>query len=346
MKQLFPRILGNEQAKNRIGAAILSARAPHAFLIVGEDGSGKHTLALNIAAALNCERRRDAHSPLPCCACGSCQRIFSGGHVDVRVLDRSKDRATLGVSEVKELREDMFLSSTEADVKVYIISDAEKLTTEAQNALLIVLEEPPENVVIMLLATSADSILTTIKSRAQLVSLSRFSHGELREHLLKLSPEARALAGTNPSALDAVITAADGRLGRALELSNPILSAEEAERRELTLKFLSATAPGVPYVRISEATSALPTKRAELLSMLEAIIQALRDLTAAKKTREFTTLFFPTPEEARRFAEPFKPARLIAIYELVSRAHEDCTRNANVTLTLTNLASGIRLLKV
>ena len=165
MRTFFPSIFGNSFHKNRIATAILEGRLPHALLIDGPGGSGKRLFALEIASALNCECANDDTRPLPCGRCNSCRRIKEGSFTDVKVLSRSDQKATIGVKEIKDFRADMYLSATESKYKIYIIDEAEKMTTEAQNALLIILEEPPKNVVILLLASGTDSILTTIKSR-------------------------------------------------------------------------------------------------------------------------------------------------------------------------------------
>ena len=137
MRRYFPALLGNEKTKSRIGAAIDGGTLPHALLIGGAFGSGKTTLAIEIAAALNCEKKGDGASSLPCGECGCCKRIRELNFPDLKVLSKPKDRATLGVDAIKDFREDMFLSSTESDYKIYVIDDAETMTTEAQNALLV-----------------------------------------------------------------------------------------------------------------------------------------------------------------------------------------------------------------
>lgn len=345
MKKLFPLVYGNEGMKNRIGNAIIDGRAPHAFLVDGPRGSGKATLAVNIAAALNCEARSDGYSPLPCGKCDSCRKIFAGGHVDVRTLKKSTDRSTLGVAEIKEFREDMFLSATEAEYKVYIIEDAERMTPEAQNALLIVLEEPPRNVVILLLASGTDSILTTIKSRTQYIATSRFTPEELSRYVVEISPEARTLRANDRAAFDAAIMGADGCIGQALELTNPQSATEASEVRQRALTFVRACASGVSYAVLSDAVSTFPTKRAKLCEQLEAVFSALRDMIAAKRAQDFPTLFFTTSEEAREAAEGFRPARLLAIFDIVNRAHEDCSLNANVTGLLTVMTASIKQLR-
>ena len=131
VRDVFPKLYGNAVTKSRLGAAIQNGTLPHAFLIDGEAGSGKMTLALEIAAALNCENK-DAHAhSLPCYNSNNCKRILGGGHVDVHVLERADGRATIGVQEIKDMRSDMFLSSTESDYKIYIVRDTERTIRSA-----------------------------------------------------------------------------------------------------------------------------------------------------------------------------------------------------------------------
>ena len=338
--EYFPRVLGNHGTKNRIGSAIRAGKAPHAFLIDGPRGSGKMTMALEIAAALNCEVRGGT---LPCGRCNTCRRIYAGEYVDVKVLGLDGDRATVGVSQIKEFRRDMFLSATEAEFKVYVIKDAERMTPEAQNALLIVLEEPPKNVVILLLAAGCDRILTTIKSRAQYLPMARFTKGELREHLTAISQEAARLAVNDPERLGVVLTEADGILGRALELTDPVRSRALMEEREMTLGFIRSLGSRTGYASILRAVEALPTKRQELCSALESIMTAIRDVVAAKNASDAPTLFFANAEEAIRVGGELGQSYLLAIYDLLIHTHGELNKNAGVTALMTSLAAKVKL---
>ena len=344
MRRYFPRLYGNEKTKERIGSAIDNKTLPHAFLAIGESGSGKTTLTTEIAAALNCERRGDGSPILPCGECNCCRRIYDGNFPDLKVLSKQKDRATVGVDAIKDFREDMFLSSTESEYKIYIIDDAECMTTEAQNALLKVLEEPPSNVVIMILATEGDKILTTIKSRAQHISMSRFGEEELECHLLKLSADARELKRESEEKFRGVIMSADGRLGLAIKLSNKKLAAECAEERGEIIALIRAMTARHSYRELHEAIAALPQKRAELSLVLESVISALRDLIVIKQDKHPSLIFFSSAKEASEVCPQTSVKTLLQVYEEIRRAHELCSRNANVTNLTASLAARIRLL--
>ena len=343
MRKYFPELFGNEHHKERITSAILEGKLPHAFLIDGPSGSGKMTLAKGIASALNCEKSDDDSYHLPCGKCNNCRRIRENAFPDVKVLERPMDKATIGVSQVKDFRADMYLTATESKYKIYIIKEAERMTVEAQNALLIILEEPPKNVIIMLLASGTDAILTTVKSRAQYIAMTKFSNEELGAYLESTNYEATKMALDDPRGYKALVVSSDGRIGRALELLDPKRRAENEQKRRESLAIIEAVSNRAPYTALHEAISALPAKRNELAESLETLIMALRDIITAKKSDSFSPVFFGERSEARSLGEGLSLTRLIGIYEAVTDAHDQCIKNANVSLLLTKLAADIKL---
>ena len=110
MRKYFSELYGNDAVKARLGAAIESGTLPHAFLVIGAEGSGKKTLTLELAAALNCESKGDKPATLPCHRCNSCRRIAEGNYTDITRLKRQSGKATIGVEEIRVFREDMYLS--------------------------------------------------------------------------------------------------------------------------------------------------------------------------------------------------------------------------------------------
>lgn len=341
MKNYFPRLIGNDETKERLCRAIDAGRLPHAFLIGGPSGSGKSTLATEMAAAINCLAGDDSSS-LPCGACNNCRRIYEGNFPDLKILSKKKDKATLGVEAVKDFREDMFLSSTEAEFKIYVIDNAECMTPEAQNALLKVLEEPPKSVIIILLATECDRILTTIKSRAQYIAMARFNEEEMESILLDRSDEARSMQIGDKERFKAVIMSADGRIGVAQNLLSRKSSEENFEEFTETVKIISVITQKSSYADIRGAISMLPTKRADLLVALERLMSALRDLIVVQYSQGAKTVFFPDAESTKKHCGRPSAKRLTAVYDIINEAHELCTKNANVANLLATLASKIK----
>jgi len=342
VREFFPRLLGNEETKARIGRAIAEGTVPHAFLIGGPSGSGKSILATEIAAAINCERRGNANHSLPCGACNTCKRIYEGNFTDVKTLSKKKDKATLGVEPIKDFREDMFLSATESESKIYIIDDAECMTVEAQNALLKVLEEPPRGVFILLLAKECDRILTTIKSRTQYVAMTRFSKEELKGHLLDRSEDAVRLLRESGERLESVLMSADGVLGQALMLASPRSAEENEENRREVSAVIEAIGKRSAFSDIYSAVMALPQKRVELCEALERIISAVRDLIVLGESETGVPVFFASREDALRCGANIDKKRLFSLYDALSEAHKLCQRNANVGNLLVNLAARIK----
>ena len=140
----FPNIVGNGSLIRRLSRDIAENRLSHAYILEGARGSGRHTLALNAIAAIECSARGEhtAHSPIPCGRCKSCEKILSGKSPDVITIGLAEDRATIGVDAVRALKDDIYTAPTDLSIKAYIIEDADLMTTQAQNALLIAEDVP------------------------------------------------------------------------------------------------------------------------------------------------------------------------------------------------------------
>ena len=330
----FSRIFGNEDTKKRLSAAIRSNTLPHAFIICGPRGSGKRTLAVEIARAVNC-----GGSSLPCGFCATCRRIKEENFTDVKYLRRSGGKATIGVEELRDFKNDMFLSPTESAFKFYIIEEADLLTPSAQNALLKVLEEPPSGVLILLLSATGDGILTTIKSRTQHVSMQRFEADDIKRYLASKGK----LLTQNQDKLTAILMCSDGRIGRTLELIGEGAEDAEAQRRT-TEAILLALRKNVPYSTLLAAIRMLPTKKDEFASAIESVISAIRDLILLKNTPNAPLIFYSDRDAAIALAEDFNLKRLLSVYDVMTRALEDNSRNVSVLSIITVIGAKIKFL--
>jgi DNA polymerase-3 subunit delta' len=258
----------------------------------------------------------------------------------VHLIDRG-DAATVGVDSIRRLREEMMLSASESDIRVFIIADADSMTAAAQNALLIVLEEPPKNTLLLLLCESAERLLPTIRSRAQLLRMGYVSEGELEDYLLSHIPEAAALKSKSPEQLAAIISAADGRIGEAERLLRPKTEAALLKLRESVTSLAVAFVEAKSYGAVYTALSSLPSKRPELAAYFPMLLRALRDLSLLRREPEIPLLFFTDRSAALALARRADFARLVRIYDAVSAAENDILSNANIPLALTALAASI-----
>ncbi len=159
--QSFADLIGQEHVKTTIENAITSGRIAHGYIFSGHRGTGKTTVARILARCLNCEK---GPTPVPCGVCASCVEIAQGGAVDVIEIDAASNR---GINEMRELRESVRFRPARDRFKVFIVDEAHQITSEAFNALLKTLEEPPEWVVFVLCTTEAHKIPSTISSRCQ-----------------------------------------------------------------------------------------------------------------------------------------------------------------------------------
>ncbi len=168
----WKKIVGHEWAVDLLKGAIIHDRVGHAYLFTGPKQVGKGTLARTFAMALNCQS--EALEDRPCGRCRPCKLIAGGRHPDVRLLlpeisDRGK--ATLKIDQIRGLQQELSLTATEARYKVAIIKQFDTANASAANAFLKTLEEPPNNVILLLTASEADSLLPTITSRCRTIGL-------------------------------------------------------------------------------------------------------------------------------------------------------------------------------
>src|SRR6059058_4199576 len=171
--QSFQDVVNQEHVKTTIENAIAQNRIAHGYIFSGQRGTGKTTVARILARCLNCV---NGPTNQPCGVCPSCVEIAAGGAIDVIEIDAASNR---GINEMRELRENIRFRPARDRYKVFIIDEAHQITSEAFNALLKTLEEPPEWVVFILCTTEVHKIPTTIASRCQQFSFRSVDFAEL-----------------------------------------------------------------------------------------------------------------------------------------------------------------------
>jgi len=171
--QTFDEVVGQEHVTTTLRNAIERGRVSHAYLFAGARGVGKTTTARILAQALNCET---GPTPTPCGECDSCREIANSASVDVYEIDGASNR---GIDEVRSLRESVRYAPSRGRYKIYIIDEVHMLTTEAFNALLKTLEEPPKHVVFIFATTQPNRVVPTILSRCQRFDFRRLSEKDI-----------------------------------------------------------------------------------------------------------------------------------------------------------------------
>ena len=168
----FP-LVGNKRAKDTVESFISSGRFPHAIIIEGEIGTGKKTLAGYLAKTALCEEPTP-----PCGVCRNCHLADAGPPPDIQVVAPEEKKKNIAVGQIRELRTTAYHSPHTARRRAFIIEEAETMNAASQNSLLKVLEEPPSDVVFILVTTSAKALLDTVISRCMTISLSLFGRQE------------------------------------------------------------------------------------------------------------------------------------------------------------------------
>ena len=208
--QDFDTLVGQHAVKTALSNALASGRIAHAYLFTGPRGTGKTSTARILAKALNCDKGPTAH---PCGECLNCERIAAGASMDVIEIDAASNR---GIDEIKSLRDQTAYSPVNGRYKVFIIDEVHMLSTEAFNALLKTLEEPPAHVIFILATTDPHKIPATIHSRCQRFDFRRVTVEEITDHLAMVAEKSGINA--DREALCLIAIQSEGGMRDALSL--------------------------------------------------------------------------------------------------------------------------------
>lgn len=345
-------IIGNRPLLSRLTRDVRDNCLSHAYILDGQSGSGRHIIARHIAAAIACHHRSGhqnhlgdagqmgffdneppstpvAEGPIPCGVCEGCRKVLENICPDIQIIGR-EGKATLGVEAVRRIKETVYMAPGELDTKVYIIEDAETMTPQAQNALLLTLEEPPPYVLFLLLCNGADKLLETIRSRAPVLHTEPISEADIRAYL---SRQKRSLPSDE---LEALLICADGSVGRALALSDLKSVRSILKQRALVDTFMRGCADRQKEP-IFSAIGQFGSKREDVMTLLSLTTLAVRDLLLLKKSETARLKYYTSRDTAMELSEVFTAKALLSLYQALDKARDELTRNGNVRLTLTHM---------
>lgn len=264
----FADLVGQEHISRTLSRAVTTGQTSHAYLFTGPRGTGKTSTAKILARALNCA---EGPTLTPCGVCDSCRSISDGSSMDVFEIDAASNR---GIDEIRDLRESVKFAPTEGHYKIYIIDEVHMLTTEAFNALLKTLEEPPERVIFILATTEPHKVPATIQSRCQRYDFHRITVTEIRDRLLYVCKESDIAA--EEDALDIIAAQADGGMRDALSILDQCMALAEgtltAERVQEALGLV-----GRAWIR-RMAGEIAARDAAALIAQLSELLQSGREL--------------------------------------------------------------------
>ena len=275
-------LVGQQHVAKTLLNALENHRVAHAYIFTGPRGTGKTSAALIMSRAVNCQSPTPEGEP--CGQCEACRRIARGASMDVLEIDAASNR---GINEMRDLRDGVKYLPAQEKRKVYIIDEVHMLTTEAFNALLKTLEEPPEHVMFMLATTEPHKVPTTILSRCQRFDFHRIGQQQLFEHLQQLVQlEGRT---ADDAALRLIARRAEGGLRDAVSLLDQCLVASEGNLSQQTIagvlgivdeRFVMAMAEAVAGhdgLRIIKGVELLSAEGRDMRLFLQQLLEFVRE---------------------------------------------------------------------
>mgnify|MGYP006278109653 CR=1 FL=1 len=338
--QKFDQVLAQEHVTVTLKNAIRSGRVGHSYLFTGPRGVGKTTTARILAKALNCE---NGPTPDPCGECLACMGITRGNYLDVMEIDGASNR---GIDEIRELRQKVRYASTGGRYKVYIIDEVHMLTNEAFNALLKILEEPPEQVVFIFATTAPRKVPATILSRCQRFDFRRIPSGVMADYISReaesegIEVERRALlmvcrAGGGSmrdalSIMDQLVSYADGAIDA--EVVADLLGLVESDLLESVVSAVLRGEAAKALDRIAAAMS----RGHDTVELLESLVSYLRNLmlVAAGAPSGLEGLSDAEEEAFARLAEITDEVTVLNLIRILGSACREARRDSLPRVTL------------
>lgn len=273
----FNDILGHEQIKEHFRNAVQTGKISHAYILSGEAGMGRKSLANAFALELLCEKGL----PDSCMACHACKQVLSGNHPDLIYVTHEKP-ASIGVDDIREqINDTIMVRPYSSYYKIYIVDEAEKMTVQAQNALLKTIEEPPSYAVILLLTTNQDAFLPTILSRCVQLKLKPLRDEVVREYLVQS-------LGVEESQADIYAAFARGNLGKAIHLAESEEFRVMYDALILMLKHLK----DADISELLEYIRKLKDENLDIRGCLDFMQMWYRDVLMYKTTKDINLLIF------------------------------------------------------
>lgn len=321
---IFDDVIGQRHVTETIKNEVKNDNVGHAFLFCGSRGTGKTTTARIFSRAINCENPRGGN---PCNKCPTCRGILDGSIMDITEIDAASNS---GVDNIRSLREEAGYTAAVTKYKVYIIDEVHALSAGAFNALLKLLEEPPEHVKFVLATTEAHKVMDTISSRCQRFDFKRITAEDIYDRLEYIC-RAEGI-DAEERALRMIASAADGSMRDALSCLDPCVAAGKVVDTDFVADFLGRAQgdsvlslcraiAGENSAGAVEAIDTVTARGRALAPFIETVIKALRDMLVLRATGKMNSDFSPEEQnELRGIATAVSPEKLLYSIRTLSDA--------------------------
>ena len=317
---IFKDILVHEQIKEHFQNAAAIGKVSHAYILSGEAGMGKKTLANAFAMTLLCEEEGKE----PCMHCHACKQVLSGNHPDLIYVTHEKP-ASMGVDDIREqINDTIMVRPYSSQYKIYIVDEAQKMTVQAQNALLKTIEEPPAYAVIMLLTTNPDAFLQTILSRCVQLKLKPLKDSVVKGYL-EDKLQVKDVQAEIYSAF------ARGNLGKAIHLAQ---SEDFKMMYEEILRLLKEI-KDMDISQLLDVIRKLKDDNTDIKECLDFMQMWYRDILMYKTTKDLKLLIFKDEFSAVKKAASLSSYEgLERILEAIDKARVRLDANVNMELVM------------
>ncbi len=315
MQNVFAPLYGNEQLKKYLSLSIADDKLPHALIFDGPEGCGKKTLAKMTAAAMEPEYS---------------DKILRMMSPDVTMHGPEDGKKSVGISVIRAIKADSAITPQELSCRFFIVDMAHTMTTEAQNALLKILEEPPKGVFFILLSQNSAALLTTVRSRAPVLKLQTFDVPELYEYITSADEKAKKISERDPEGFEMLLRSAQGSIGAVLaRLGGGSGSAQKL--REKTDELITVLANGKKS-EIVLYFATLGFDREELSALLLNLQGAVRDMLSVKYGANTSKLYFLSDTLAEDGSVMFAKSSLVSLYSASDKIRAKLNFNVNAQL--------------
>ncbi len=316
----FKDIIGQEQIKEHLQNALSTGKISHAYIINGERFAGKEFIAQIFAMALQCE----AEDGKPCQECHSCKQALSANQPDIIRVTHEKP-GSIGVDDIRaQINGDIAIKPYSSPYKIYIVNEAEKMTVQAQNALLKTLEEPPAYAVILLLTTNVNSLLQTILSRCVVLNMKPVSDKLVKEYLMSEMqvPDYKA---------EVCVAFARGNIGKARQLA----ASEDFEKVKEEALSLLKYVHEMDITEMIAAIKKISEYKFDVNDYLDILSIWYRDVLLFKATNDANHLVFREEiQNIRRVAGRTSYEGIESVIQALSKAKSRLDANVNFDLTM------------